>query len=139
MVKWRLEYGLMEPNFEEPLIGKCFFLIKYIEQWSTGTNRIIKECLDHGLPEPLFEEIAGNLVITFRKYKVAEEILKELNERQQKAIKYLMEHEKITNKEYRQLNPNVIDRTALNDFNELVKKGIILAKGEKKYRYYMPR
>lgn len=100
MVKWRLEYGLMEPNFEEPLIGKCFFLIKYIEQWSTGTNRIIKECLDHGLPEPLFEEIAGNLVITFRKYKVTEEILKELNERQQKVIKYLMEHEKITNKAY---------------------------------------
>jgi len=39
-----------------PLIGKRFFLIKFIEQWGTGTNRIIKECLKHGLPEPLFEE-----------------------------------------------------------------------------------
>jgi ATP-dependent DNA helicase RecG len=122
-----------------PLIGKCFFLIKYIEQWGTGTNRIIKDCLDHSLPEPLFEEIAENLVITFRKYKVTEEILKELNERQQKAVKYLMEHKKITNKEYRQLNPNITDRTVLNDFNELIKKGIMLAKGEKKYRYYILR
>jgi len=47
-----------------PLIGKCFFLIKYIEEWGTGTNRIIKECLDHGLPEPLFEDITESLVVT---------------------------------------------------------------------------
>ena len=121
------------------LIGKCFFLIKYIEQWGTGTNRIIKECLNHSLPEPLFEIITGSLVVTFRKYRITEEILKELNERQQKAIEYLREHKKITNKEYRQLNPNITDRTVLNDFNELIDKGIIAAKGEKKYRHYTLR
>ena len=51
------------------LIGKCFFLIKFIEEWGTGTNRIVEECLKHGLPEPLFEEITESLVIIFRKYK----------------------------------------------------------------------
>lgn len=37
----------------------------------------------------------------------------------------------ITNKEYREINPKISDRTALNDLNDLVKKGIIAAKGGK--------
>jgi ATP-dependent DNA helicase RecG len=45
-----------------PLIGNCFFLIKFIEQWGTGTNRIIEACVSHDLPEPTFEEISGGLV-----------------------------------------------------------------------------
>jgi len=122
-----------------PLIGKCFFLIKFIEQWGTGTNRMIERCLEEGLPEPLFEEVAGDFVVTFRKHLISEEFLKELNERQRKAIEYLLKHKKITNKEYRELNPDISDRTALNDLNELVDKGVIAAKGEKRYRYYILR
>ncbi len=122
-----------------PLIGKCFFLIKFIEQWGTGTNRMIEQCVEHGLPEPLFEEVAGDFVVTFRKYNISEEILHELNERQKKAIEYLLKYKKITNTDYRELNLNISDRTALNDLNELVDKGIIAAKGEKRYRYYILR
>ena len=73
-----------------PQIGKSFFLIKFIEQWGTGTNRMIEQCLGHGLPEPLFEEVAGDFVVTFRKYNITEEILNELNDRQRKAIEYLL-------------------------------------------------
>lgn len=43
----------------------------------------------------------------------------------------MIEYKKITNKEYRLLNPNATDRTALNDFNDSIKKGIITSKGEK--------
>ena len=122
-----------------PQIGKSFFLIKFIEQWGTGTNRMIEQCLRHGLPEPLFEEVAGDFVVTFRKYNITEEILNELNNRQRKAIEYLLKYRKITNKEYREINPDISDRTALNDLNELIHKNIIVAKGEKKYRYYILR
>jgi ATP-dependent DNA helicase RecG len=121
------------------LIGKCFFLIKFIEEWGTGTNRMIKDCLNYGLPEPLFEEITESLVVTFRKYSITEEIMKTLNERQRKAIDYLLKNKKISNKDYRTLNQGISDRTALNDFNELIKKNIIVAKGDKKYRYYLLR
>ena len=121
------------------LIGECLFLIRYIEEWGTGTNRIIKECLKSGLPEPLFEMVTKTLVVTFKKYKITNEILSGLNERQQKGIKYLIKHEKITNKEYRQINSNVTDRTVLNDFNELIDKKIIATRGEKKSRYYVLR
>ncbi|MCG7848637.1 MAG: helix-turn-helix domain-containing protein [ANME-2 cluster archaeon] len=122
-----------------PLVAECLFLIKFIEQWGTGTNRMIERCLDHGMPEPLFDEVAGDFVVTFRKYCFTDEVLNELNERQQNAIEYLLEHKKITNREYREINPDISERTALNDLNELVHKNMVAAKGEKKHRYYILR
>jgi ATP-dependent DNA helicase RecG len=115
-----------------PLIAKCFFLIKYIEQWGTGTNRMIDKCLDYGLPEPLFEEIAGDFVVTFKKYHINNEILKELNERQKRVIEYLKGKDKtISNKDYQGLF--VVSRnTASKDLNRLVEKGIVKRAGEGK-------
>ena len=117
------------------LIGKCFFLIKFVEEWGTGTNRMIKECLNHGLPEPLFEEITKSLVVTFRKYKISEDILEKLNERQKKAIEYLKTHKKITRSGYVKL---IIcsKRTAFRDLEELLKDKIIIRKGKGKQTYY---
>lgn len=121
-----------------PLIGKCLFLIKFIEQWGTGTNRIIRECLNYNLPEPLFEEIAGNLVVTFRKSKFTVEYLKELNlnERQMKALNYLKANEKITRKEYSSLF-KCSPRTAFDDLQAMMDKKIVKRKGKGKYTYYV--
>ena len=115
-----------------PLIAKCFFLIKYIEQWGTGTNRMIDKCLDYGLPEPLFEEIAGDFVVTFKRHHINDEILKELNERQKRVIEYLKEKDKtIANKEYQVLF-GVSRNTASKDLNDLVEKRIVKRAGEGK-------
>ncbi|HJH28249.1 MAG TPA: hypothetical protein C5S51_00910 [Methanosarcinaceae archaeon] len=122
-----------------PSVAECLFLIKFIEQWGTGTNRMIERCLDHGMPEPLFDEVAGDFVVTFRKYSFTDEVLNELNERQQNAIEFLLEHKKITNREYREINPDISERTALNDLNDLVHKNMVATKGEKKHRYYILR
>lgn len=54
------------------------FLIKFIEHWGTGTNRIIDSCVNHGLHEPIFEELSGGLVVTLRKM-ITTETLKEMN------------------------------------------------------------
>ena len=62
-----------------------------------------------------------------------------INERQRKAIEYLMIHKRITNKEYRKLNPDISDRTGLNDLNILIDKKIIVPRGKKKDRYYILR
>jgi len=118
---------------------KPFFLIGYIEQWGTGTNRIIEECLNHGLPEPLFEEITDSLVLTFRKTKLTKEHLENLylNKRQMEVVKYMNEHKKITSKEYANLF-KITDRTARNDLKELVDKNIVERKGvSDKTTYYV--
>ena len=118
-----------------PLIGKCLFLIKYVEDWGTGTNRIIELCLNHGLPEPIFEELSGSLVVSLRKYKITDEILNELNARQIKAIEYIKINKKITRADYASLL-NCSIRTAYNDLQDTVHKKIIQIKGKGKSTYY---
>ena len=51
-----------------------------------------------------------------------------LNERQKKAINYLKEHKKITNKEYRELF-NVVKDTANRDIGDLMSKKLIKREG----------
>jgi len=119
------------------LIGKCFFLIKFIEQWGTGTNDIISMCLEYGLPEPIFEEISGSLVVTIRKDRYTEESLTRLNlnKRQLEAIRYVKNNKKITRQEYASLNKCAL-RTAFNDLQEMVSKQVLQKKEKGKYTYY---
>jgi len=122
-----------------PLIGKSFFLIKYIEQWGTGTNRMIDWCLNHGLLEPLFEEISGSLVVTFRG-EITEEYLRNLglSQRQIKAIKYLKEHGKIDRKTYCDICE--IEKTvAHEELSDMVKKEIIKMAGKGRGAHYSLR
>jgi len=122
-----------------PLVGKCFFWIKFIEQWGTGTNRIIDACRDHGLPEPAFEEISGSLVVTLRQ-RITEELLREkgLNERQIKAVPYIREKGSITNKEYRVLF-DVSRITATRDLKLLEGEGVLkrTGKGKRNLKYVL--
>jgi ATP-dependent DNA helicase RecG len=122
-----------------PSIAKCFFLIKFIEQWGTGTNEMVKRCLEWGLPEPEFEYVTGDLVVTFMKTKLTEEYLDKLglNERQKKAIKYLKENKEITLSKFRILYPELSDRTLRKDLDDIVKAGIVKSVGEKRGRKYV--
>ena len=87
------------------------------------------------MPEPVFEEITKNLVITFRKYKISEQEIQKLNERQKQAIEYLKTHKKITRSEYVKLTGSA-ERTAFRDIEELFKDKIIIRKGAGKQTYY---
>ncbi|AAM05757.1 AlbA family DNA-binding domain-containing protein [Methanosarcina acetivorans] len=101
-------------------IAEVFFDTKIIEQWGSGIEKIQNYCREAGLPEPVFEEYQGFRVI-FRKGTFNEEYLRELglNERQIKAVFYVKENGKITNKEYQEIS-NTIKRTASRDLAELV-------------------
>ena len=122
------------------MIGKSFFLIKFIEQWGTGTNDMIDICLEWGLPEPLFEDIAGGLVVTFRKFHLPEDIERfGLNERQRKAIEFVKQYGKITLGEFKKFYPDVAERTLRKDLDDLVKLELIKAIGEKRGRKYALR
>jgi len=121
--KLRREHESIPPN---PLIARPFFLSGYIENWGTGTNRIIRECAEYGLPEPEFRETGTSFVITFRKDILSEEYLKHigLNIDQVKAVMHLKVNKKITNGEYQKLN-GVSRSTATRELSSLVKLGII--------------
>ncbi|KAF5436526.1 ATP-dependent DNA helicase RecG [Candidatus Methanophagaceae archaeon] len=111
-------------------------MIKYIEQWGTGTNDMIAACINWGLPEPKFELVTGNLVVSFRKDIFTEDYLKTmgLNERQKKVIEYLKIKGKITTKEYMKIN-KISERTARNDIVDLVKMDILQKVGTTQATY----
>ncbi|MCK4329133.1 putative DNA binding domain-containing protein [candidate division WOR-3 bacterium] len=120
-----------------PLIGNCFFLIKFIEKWGTGTNDIINMCLDFGLPEPIFEYIAGDFVVTFRKYHVSEEMLEKLSERQKKIVDYLKQHKEINRKDCINLL-GVSKNTVIREISDLQQRGIVKRIGRgKSIRYIL--
>ena len=126
--KLKIKYDSIPRN---PLIDIAFFWVKDVEEVGTGTNKIIRWCKEWELPEPEFEETGTSFVLTFRRYCIDESILGRLNERQKRAIEYLLKNKKITNKEYRKINPDISDRTALIGLMDLIEKKVIVAKGTK--------
>ncbi|MGB2727709.1 MAG: RNA-binding domain-containing protein [Halobacteriota archaeon] len=119
-----------------PLIAHALFLIKYIERWGTGTNDIIRYCVNSGLPEPVFKEEAGGFAVVLRKSKIPELSELELNERQKKAIEYIKEHGRVTNREYQILCPMVTRETLRKDLNDLITKKIIVKRGFRRGVFY---
>lgn len=119
-----------------PLIAHALFLIKYIERWGTGTNDIIRYCVNSGLPEPVFKEEAGGFAVVLRKSKIPELSELELNEREKKAIEYIKEHGRITNREYQILCPMVTRETLRKDLNDLITKKIIVKRGFRRGVFY---
>lgn len=107
------------------LIAQVFYDIGFIEKYGSGTAKIIELCKKHGLPLPEFKEVFNGFMVIFRKDVYTEEYLKKLglNERQIKAVFYVKEKGKITNKEYQKLC-GVKKRQATNDLKELESKGI---------------
>jgi len=114
------------------LLADIFFKAGLIETWGRGTIKIINECKKAGLPEPEFKEEFGGFSVCFYKDIYTEEILRKmgLNDRQIKAVKYLKERGKITNREYQELN-TCSRNTVTNDLRKLIQKEIIKESGKK--------
>ena len=106
-----------------PLIADVCFKGGLIDSWGRGTVRIIETCKEAGLPEPELTERDGGFLVTLFKDNLTEEQLVKLglNARQIKAVQYVKEKGRITNKEYQEIN-EVSKRTATNDLSDLVEK-----------------
>lgn len=122
-----------------PLLATVFFYAGFIETWGRGTIKIIEACKDYGLPEPKFEN-NGFMKVSFYKDIYTDENLRKmgLNKRQVKAVMYVKEMGKITNKEYREIN-SVSNKTAFLELSDLVNKGFLKEEGKGKNTCYVMR
>jgi len=111
-------------------IAETFFRAGYIESWGRGIEKILTAFQQAGLPEPIFEESWGGVMVTFLKDIYTEDLLKKqnLNERQVKAILFIKRQGRITNSSYQELNATS-HRTAARDLQELVEKEFIVKSG----------
>lgn len=112
------------------LVARAFFLIRYIEQFGTGTGRMIEECRRAGIPEPQFESRASSFLVRFQMPISLEERLAglKLTERQLKGLRYVERHGQITRKEY-EAATGVPAATAKRDLSALMASGILEARG----------
>ena len=119
------------------LLADVFFKAGLIEAWGRGTIKITDECKKAGLPEPEFKEEFGGFAVYFYKDIYTEDNLRKmgLNERQIKAVRYVEEKGRITNREYQELN-KTSKPTATRDLRNLVDKGIVIMQGEAKRQIY---
>lgn len=118
----------------------------FIERLGYGIDRMIRLMAEAGLPPPKFEETAAGFRVTLMGHGasfISDEVdarrwrLLGLNERQEKALAYLFENQRITNREYQELCPDVSPETIRRDLADLVDKDLLLKIGEKRATYYI--
>jgi len=116
------------------VIAEMLFNIRYIERWNTGILRMRQLMRQHGLPEPIFQEIGQTFRVTFA--GPGDHILDlipeagvtdlrdlGLNERQVQALALMVnEGKELTNRQYREMF-GVAKNTALRDLDGLVRTG----------------
>ena len=122
---------------KNPLIASVFYYAGFIERWGSGTKRMIDLCKVQGLPEPEFKEEFCGISVYFRKDIYTEEYLRKfgLNERQIKAVMYVKERGRITNKEYQAIN-NVSNKTAYLELSNTVERAVFKVEGRGKSTIY---
>jgi ATP-dependent DNA helicase RecG len=134
--------NIVDEHFSRnPRMVAGLFQWGYIEELGLGIDRMIEEMVEHGHAPPHFE--AKPYSFTVRLYNTRERVPaphpwpSTMNERQLKALNFVEEHGRITNRDYRQLCPEVNPETIRLDLVDLVDKGLLLKIGDKKGTYYI--
>lgn len=133
--------NIVEEHFSRnPRLVTGLFQWGYIEELGLGIDRMIEEMLEAGHPAPSFE--AKPYSFTVRLYNTLERKPTKhwptnMNERQMRAMSFIEEYGRITNRDYRQLCPDSNPETLRLDLVDLVDKGLLLKIGDKKGTYYI--
>ena len=120
--------------------------VSRVEKLGHGIDRMIGLKREHDLPPPVFLETADGFRVTLCGH--GQSLLSDgvdvgrwahlkLNERQEQALAYLLDHQRITNREYRELCPDMSEETIRRDLADLVQKDILLKIGDKRGTFYI--
>lgn len=133
--------NLVEEHFSRnPRLVTGLFQWGYIEELGLGIDRMIEDMLQGGHPPPRFKAAPYSFTVTLNNVRERRAVPKwetQMNERQSHAVTYVRERGRITNREYRELCPDVTPETLRLDLNDLVDRGLLLRIGAKKGTYYI--
>jgi ATP-dependent DNA helicase RecG len=113
-----------------PLLAEAAYRMGLIENWDTGTLRIIEALREAGLPAPTFENATSGFSISLWYDPLSEAALVQhgLSARQIQAVRLMQQKGPLTNREYREAF-SLSDESARRDLNSLVETGIVKREG----------
>lgn len=138
------------PIRRNPKIARILYYSKDIESFGTGLRRIAEACEEAGVRYE-FKKLKSGFVVCFyrseemtdkstdKMYKSTDKVrisTDKMTISQRKIVEFLLENEKITNKQVQQLL-GVKDSRALKILKELLEIGVISKKGKLKGSYYV--
>jgi ATP-dependent DNA helicase RecG len=127
-----------------PIIADACFKSGYIDAWGRGTLKIIKTCLEAGLPEPLILEKDGGIEVTiFKKNRdiaiggaiggaigsVMGGVMDNLSDRQKEVFQFIVLNDRITYKEIAE-KMSINESAIGNHIKALKEKGAIRRDGK---------
>lgn len=133
------------PHPRNPLLCHVLWLADYSQKAGSGISEIINKCIEHGLPEPTFEQIEGYFRVVIWRDKYTDDFLDRegIVGRLRLAVEYVKKTGYITHVTYKKLMTDTYgtfaDRTLYRDLMELVKKDVLKPIGKKKGRKYTLR
>ncbi len=145
-----------------PAIVQVLSDMGFIERLGYGVDRVIELMREHGLQAPSFEDRASGFKVVLYNTTTQQESTQlqtqpaikqeeatlafngvyngqEINPRQETALIHLHQvaNQRITNREFQQLCPDVHAETIRRDLVDLVNKGILKKLGQKRGSYYV--
>jgi len=133
--------NLVEEHFSRnPRLVAGLFQWGYIEELGLGIDRMIEEMLQFGHPPPEFKATPYSFTVKLFNILDRAPVIEwetNMNERQMRAMAFVRDNGRITNRDYQTLCPDVSSETLRLDLVDLVEKGLLLKIGDKKGTYYI--
>ncbi len=133
--------NILEEHFSRnPRIVAGLYNWGYIEELGLGIDLMFDEMVRAGHPLPRFRDTPYSFTVTLqnvRERRPSPSWATNMNERQAKALAYVQQHGRITNRDYRLVCTDVTAETLRLDLADLVKRGILLKIGDKRSTYYI--
>ncbi|MGC9393273.1 MAG: ATP-binding protein [Anaerolineae bacterium] len=135
--------NIVDEHFSRnPRIVNGLFHWGYIEELGLGVDLMIQDMVNAGHPPPQFRALDYAFTVVFENVHKRQPVMPvavdlTMNERQAKVLAYLQKNERITNREYQKLCPDVTAETLRLDLVDLVERGVLLKIGKKRGTYYI--
>lgn len=115
-----------------PDIANVAYLRGLVEQWGSGTGRIVAECRRMGLRSPEWSLVGGGILLKVYLTLAGTDARRDLNERMKLFLLNSFPGMQISIDEYRmKWAPEVTERTARRDMDELEEAGYLVTTGSR--------
>ncbi len=130
-----------------PAIVQVLADLGLVERLGYGIDRMLRQLAAAGLPPATFRETAAGFLVVLPGQPMAEELpggvdttawrRMGLNDRQINALLFVVEQQRITNRDLQEMHPDVSAETIRRDLSDLVNRGLLLKVGDKRATYYI--